>query len=90
MSVVRNRHFVIPFKSHVRRLAAEHNCPMPTIDIAHQNMLTARALHQKHSLFGEEKWKTLDWSASIAGSRVAAGLEPFDSNVSVVTIVIKY
>lgn len=65
---------------HVRRLAAEHNCPMPTIDIAHQNMLTARALHQKHSLFGEEKWKTLDWSASIAGSRVAAGLEPFDSN----------
>jgi hypothetical protein len=50
---------------------------MPIIDIAHQHMLTARALH---ALQGDNtKYPVLDWSAAVAASRVAAGLDPFDS-----------
>lgn len=50
---------------------------MPVIDIAHQHMLTARAVHQAQP--GENaKHQTLDWSSVVAGSRLAAGLDPFD------------
>jgi len=53
---------------------------MPVIDIAHQNLLTARAIHERHKSKGKAKFETLDWSALIAGSRVAAGLNGFDPN----------
>jgi len=56
---------------------------MPTVDIAHQRLITARAIHERQRSSGSQKWDTLDWSASIAGSRVAAGLEPFDCDVRV-------
>ncbi|KAL4070720.1 NAD(P)-binding protein [Scleroderma citrinum] len=65
---------------HIRRLAAELNCPMPTVDIAHQRLITTRSIHERQRSSGSQKWDILDWSASIAGSRVAAGLEPFDCN----------
>ena len=64
---------------HIRRLTSQHNCPMPVIDIAHQNLLTARAIHESHKSKGKEKFETLDWSALVAGTRVAAGLNGFDS-----------
>jgi len=63
----------------MRRLTAEHNSPMPVIDIAHQHLLTARALHDANKLGGAEQFEVLDWSAIIAASRVAAGLEGFSS-----------
>ncbi|KIM70315.1 hypothetical protein SCLCIDRAFT_1207637 [Scleroderma citrinum Foug A] len=66
---------------HLRRLAAELNCPMPTVDIAHQRLITARAIHERQKSSGSQTWDILDWSATIAGSRVAAGLEPFDCDV---------
>ncbi|KAI6120689.1 NAD(P)-binding protein [Pisolithus croceorrhizus] len=66
---------------HVRQLAAETNCPIPTIDVAHQHMVTARSIHQRQNQTGSQKWDVLDWSAIIAGCRVAAGLDPFDSKV---------
>jgi hypothetical protein len=65
--------------SHIRRLTAEHASPMPIIDIAHQHLVTTRALHAAHRLRGAEKFEVLDWSAIIAASRVAAGLEGFNS-----------
>jgi hypothetical protein len=65
---------------HIRRLTAELNCPMPTVDIAHQRMITARSIHQEQKLAGTHKWDIIDWSALIAGSRVAAGMDPFDCN----------
>jgi 3-hydroxyisobutyrate dehydrogenase-like beta-hydroxyacid dehydrogenase len=67
---------------HIRRLTAELNCPMPAVDIAHQRMITARSIHQAQKLAGTHKWDVIDWSALIAGSRVAAGMDPFDSNKS--------
>ncbi|KAG8219605.1 NAD(P)-binding protein [Butyriboletus roseoflavus] len=67
---------------HIRRLTAELNCPMPAVDIAHQRMITARSIHQEQKLAGTHKWDIIDWSALIAGSRVAAGMDPFDSNKS--------
>jgi hypothetical protein len=63
----------------MRRLTAEHNSPMPVIDIAHQHLLTARALHDANKLGAAEQFEVLDWSAIIAASRVAAGLEGFSS-----------
>ncbi|KAJ7597428.1 NAD-P-binding protein [Mycena floridula] len=65
--------------SHIRRLTAVHNSPMPAIDIAHQHLITARALHEKNKLQGKEVVETLDWSGLVAGTRVAAGLDGFDS-----------
>lgn len=63
---------------HIRALAADRNSPMPIVDIAHQHMLTARALNAAQ---GENsKFPQLDWSAMAAGTRVAAGLDPFDSS----------
>jgi len=65
--------------SHIRRLTAEHNSPMPVIDIAHQHLITARAIHEAKKLEGKEVYETLDWSGIIAGTRVAAGLNAFDN-----------
>ncbi|KAK7058515.1 hypothetical protein VNI00_002149 [Paramarasmius palmivorus] len=65
--------------SHIRRLTAELNAPMPAIDIAHQHLITARALHTAQKNEGKKVVDTLDWSGIVAGSRVAAGLDGFDS-----------
>jgi hypothetical protein len=64
---------------HMRRLATEHNSPMPTVDVAHNNLLTARALHTAQARTGSTSFPVLDWAALIAGSRVAAGLDAFDA-----------
>jgi len=64
--------------THIRRLSTEHNAPMPAIDTAHHNLLTARALHTAQARTGTTSFPVLDWSALIAGTRVGAGLEPFD------------
>lgn len=53
---------------------------MPVVDTAHQRMVTARSIHQEQKLAGTHKWDIIDWSALIAGSRVAAGMDPFDCN----------
>jgi len=65
--------------THMRRLTLDHNSPMPVADIAYQRLLTARALHTAQKLQGKQQFETLDWSAIVAGSRVAAGLDGFDS-----------
>ncbi|KAG6895085.1 hypothetical protein C0992_003211 [Termitomyces sp. T32_za158] len=66
--------------SHIRRLTAELNSPMPAIDVAHQHLLTARAIHQSMKQEGKAVYETLDWSGIVAGTRVAAGLDGLDSN----------
>lgn len=53
---------------------------MPVIDSAHGHLLTARALHNNQKRKGTAQFGTLDWSAVIAGTRVAAGLDGFDSD----------
>ncbi|KAG6842439.1 hypothetical protein C0991_007569 [Blastosporella zonata] len=65
--------------SHIRRLTAEFNSPMPAIDVAHQHLLTARAIHQSKKQQGKTEFETLDWSGIVAGTRVAAGLDGLDS-----------
>ena len=65
--------------THIRRLSSEHNSPMPAIDNAHHHLLTARALHAAQERTGSTRFPVLDWSALIAGTRVAAGLDAFDS-----------
>lgn len=65
--------------THMRRLSSEHNSPLPAIDNAHHHMLTARALHTAQERTGSTSFPVLDWSALIAGARVAAGLDAFDS-----------
>ena len=52
---------------------------MPVIDAAHNNLLTARALHTAQARTGTTSFPVLDWSALIAGSRVGAGLDAFGS-----------
>ena len=64
---------------HVRRLAESVNARVPTVDEAHRNMLTARACQEEMRIEGKDVWKTLDWSAMIAGPRVAAGLDGLNS-----------
>jgi hypothetical protein len=49
------------------------------VDNAHSSLLSARAIHQAQVVAGVQQWEVLDESAIIAGSRVAAGLDPFDS-----------
>jgi hypothetical protein len=61
--------------SHMRRLSAEHNSPWPAVENAFQHMLTARALHEAQERTGTTSFPVLDWSALIAGTRVAAGLD---------------
>ena len=53
--------------NHLRHLAAEHDCIIPTVDRAHSNLITARAMGGG----------SLDWSSLVAGPRLAAGLSPF-------------
>ncbi|KAF8899114.1 NAD-P-binding protein [Infundibulicybe gibba] len=65
--------------SHIRRLTAEVNSPMPVIDIAHQHLITARAIHEGQRREGKAAFETLDWSGIVAGTRVAAGLDGLDS-----------
>jgi len=65
--------------SHIRRLTAVHNAPMPSIDIAHQHLITARAIHTSKVQAGQDAVGVLDWSGIVAGARVAAGLPPFES-----------
>jgi 3-hydroxyisobutyrate dehydrogenase-like beta-hydroxyacid dehydrogenase len=65
--------------SHVLRLSAELNCPMPAVSNAHRSMITTRAIHQAQVVSGTQQWDIIDESALIASSRVAAGLHPFDS-----------
>ncbi|KAI0082312.1 NAD(P)-binding protein [Panus rudis PR-1116 ss-1] len=65
--------------THIRRLTTEMNSPMPALDSAHQHLLTARALHAAKLARGEKVFETLDWSSLVAGARVAAGLDGFDS-----------
>ena len=43
-------------------------------------MLTARALYANQVRTGEAQFDILDWSSLIAGTRVAAGLDGFDSS----------
>jgi hypothetical protein len=52
---------------------------MPVTDTAYQHLLTARALHSAQTVNGNQQFDTLDWSALVAGTRVAAGLDGFDS-----------
>ncbi|RXW18510.1 hypothetical protein EST38_g7352 [Candolleomyces aberdarensis] len=66
--------------THIRRLSAKYNCPMPAIDVAHQHLITARAIHLKEKNEGKEVASTLDWSGIIAGTRAGAGLDGFDRN----------
>ncbi|GBE77262.1 hypothetical protein SCP_0101350 [Sparassis crispa] len=64
---------------HITRLATELNSPMPAVDAARRHLLTARAQQSAQALRGESTFELLDWSSLIAGPRVGAGLEPFDS-----------
>ncbi|KAK0233516.1 NAD(P)-binding protein [Armillaria fumosa] len=66
--------------SHIRRLTHEHNTPMPLADIAYQHLITARAINNAMKAEGNDVFDPLDWSAIIAGTRVAAGLDAFDSS----------
>lgn len=52
---------------------------MPVIDTAYQHLLTARALHAGQVSQETQQFDPLDWSAMVAGARVAAGLDGFDS-----------
>lgn len=61
--------------SHMRKLSAEYNSPWPAVENAFQHMLTARALHEAQERTGTTSFPVLDWSALIAGTRVAAGLD---------------
>ncbi|KAJ7608710.1 NAD-P-binding protein [Roridomyces roridus] len=70
--------------SHIRRLTAVHNAPMPSIDIAHQHLITARAIHNSRVQAGKPTVEVLDWSGIVAGTRVAAGLDGFESPAGVV------
>lgn len=54
---------------------------MPVVDIAHQHLLAARALHQKDKARGKAEFEVLDWSGLLAGARVAAGLSGFETEV---------
>jgi hypothetical protein len=56
---------------------------MPIVDLAHRSLLTANAIHMKQAVQGTAKFEVLDWSALVAGSRVAAGLPGLDSSSSV-------
>ena len=65
---------------HIRRLTTEVNAPMPVVDTALQHMLTARALHEAQARTGSTDFPVLDWSALVAGTRVAAGLDPLKAD----------
>jgi 3-hydroxyisobutyrate dehydrogenase-like beta-hydroxyacid dehydrogenase len=50
--------------NHMRRLAAEYECPLPVADIVHQHLITTKAN-------GGENY---DWSSIVEALRIAAGL----------------
>ncbi|BEJ01367.1 hypothetical protein CcaverHIS631_0600490 [Cutaneotrichosporon cavernicola] len=52
---------------HIRQLADAHNVPMPAIDVAQQHLTTARAIGRAD----------YDWTALVAGERIASGQPPF-------------
>lgn len=66
--------------THARKLATECNTALPVVDVALQHMLTARAIHSNQKLRGSNTHDVLDWSALIAGPRVAAGLDGLNSS----------
>ncbi|KAG7452219.1 NAD-P-binding protein [Guyanagaster necrorhizus] len=70
----------VSIDSHIRRLTAEHDTPMPLADIAYQHLITARAIHNIMKAEGKEVYDPLDWSAIVASTRIAAGLDAFDSS----------
>ncbi|ORX36232.1 6-phosphogluconate dehydrogenase [Kockovaella imperatae] len=57
---------------HIRRLAENHDVPMPSLDVALQHMLSARA----------HGGADLDWTALVGGQRIAAGLPPFSGKTT--------
>ena len=65
--------------SHIRHLSTKNDVPLPAIDVAYQHLLTARALHRSAQQAGTTNLEVLDWSGMVAGARVAAGLDAFDS-----------
>ncbi|KAF8665339.1 hypothetical protein AX16_000358 [Volvariella volvacea WC 439] len=65
--------------SHIRRLSTQYNAPMPAIDVAHQHLITARALHQNNVQNGTAPFQVLDWLGLAAGTRLGAGIDPLDS-----------
>ncbi|KAF9515880.1 hypothetical protein BS47DRAFT_1341483 [Hydnum rufescens UP504] len=65
--------------SHIRRLALESNTTVPTVDIAHQHLVTARALETSALSPSKPPFEILDWSALVSALRIAAGLPGFDS-----------
>ncbi|TRM65861.1 NAD binding domain of 6-phosphogluconate dehydrogenase-domain-containing protein [Schizophyllum amplum] len=65
--------------SHIRHLSTKNDVPLPAIDVAYQHLLTARALHRTAQQAGTTNLDVLDWSGMVAGARVAAGLDAFDS-----------
>ncbi|KAM0788608.1 hypothetical protein ACM66B_001728 [Microbotryomycetes sp. NB124-2] len=52
---------------HLRQLAQSVDCVIPTVDAAHQHLVTSRA----------HGGKDRDWSSLVAGVRLASGLLPF-------------
>jgi hypothetical protein len=52
---------------------------MPCIDIAHQHLITARAVHKSKVQSGKETVDVFDWSSLVTGARAAAGLDVFAS-----------
>lgn len=58
--------------SHIQRLGASVDCPMPIVDIAMSHLISARA---------NSNGRDLDWSSLVAGQRIAAGLPPFSNKV---------
>jgi hypothetical protein len=62
---------------------------MPSIDIAHQHLITARAIHTGHVEAGRDAVEVLDWSGIVAGTRVAAGLDAFESKVRLSAVQIQ-
>lgn len=57
--------------SHIRRLATSVDCPVPTVDNAHRNLVAARA---------NSRGRDLDWSSLVAGQRISSGLSPFEKS----------
>lgn len=55
--------------SHIRRLGASVDCPLPIVDVAHQHLIAARA--------NAPPGQKLDWSSLVAGQRLASGLPAF-------------
>lgn len=78
-------HPFIKSPRHIRQLTTEYDCPMPTIDAAHQHLLTARAIHQEMEREGQAIFEQLDWSGLVAGVRASAGLSGFSRTKVLVT-----